>query len=120
MEDFTMLKLLTKNVESKDFMTSEYLLSVKSNGNCNNSDLYEVTTNKYIYQATIPYTTKYDTNYGYIHQYKTNIMDICDKYNIDCKYYCTNPIDKNILPFNDSYKSEVGKYLPLSSYSHIY
>lgn len=116
-----MLKLLEKNTTSNDFMNSEYLLNFEAVGHLpDNVDIFKVVTNKYIYELKLPYKLKYDTNYGYIHLYPNNINTVCKQYNIDMKYFNTDINDGNILPFNDSYKSEVGKYLPLNNYSHIY
>jgi hypothetical protein len=116
-----MLKLLERNKKSNDFMNSEYLLNFEAAGHLSdNIDIFKVVTNKYIYDLKLPYKIKYDTNYGNIHLYPVNINDICKQYNIDMKYFNSDIKDNNILPFNDSYKSEIGKYLPINDYSHIY
>jgi len=118
-----MLKLLEKNKKSNDFMSNEYLMEVLSMGNncIDKIDKYKLITNKYIYNLSIPYTTKYDHFRGFIHYYKDNILSICRKYNINTyNYIKKDNNDQNILPYNDSYKSELSKYLPNREYSHSY
>lgn len=116
-----MLKLLEKNKASKDFLNNEYLLNFEAVGHLpDNIDIFKLVTNKYIYSLRLPYNVRYDTNYGYIHLYPKNINDICKQYSIDMKYYNNDINNSDILPFDDSYKSEIGKYLPLNNYSHIY
>lgn len=116
-----MLKLLEKNKKSNDFMSSEYLTEVLPIGNKNNRDIFTLKTNKYIYKLELPYKNKYDCQYGCIHNYTDNVKTICQRYNINTKYYFNDNVkDNNILPFDTSYFSEIGKYLPFGDYSHTY
>ena len=116
-----MLKLLEKNTSSKDSMSNEYLLSFEAVGHLpDNIDIFKVVTNKYIYELQLSYSKKYDTNYGYIHLYPMNIASVCKEHNINTRYYESDFKDDDILPADDKYKSETGKYLPLNEYSHIY